>query len=121
MFGFVIRKIRESRNFSQEYMAAQLHITQAAYSKLESDKTHLSIKKLVQICRVLGIKETDILNNEIKPLDPAESQPLTGTVKISDDYVSFLIKMIEIYEKDNLHLRLTNERLLNIIETRKSF
>lgn len=119
MFGFIIKKIRESRNLSQEYMASQLNITQAAYSKLEADKTHLSIKKLFEICRLLGIKETDILHYDSKA---SAADTLTQQERMlmpTDDYINLLKKMIDVYEKDNIYLRLTNERLLGIIERDK--
>ena len=36
--GINIRKIRELKGLSQEYMASQLSLSQRAYSKLESGK-----------------------------------------------------------------------------------
>lgn len=119
MFGFIIKKIRESRNLSQEYMAAQLNITQAAYSKLESDKTHLSIKKLFEICRLLGIKETDILNHDARSFSLPEQGASSERFIPVEEYIGFLKRLIDAYEQDNIYLRLTNERLLSLIE-RKS-
>lgn len=40
--GIKIRKIRELKGFSQEYMANNLGITQRAYGKLENQETKIT-------------------------------------------------------------------------------
>jgi transcriptional regulator with XRE-family HTH domain len=67
MFGFIIRKEREKRELSQEYMASQLHITQAAYSNIESDKTDLSVKRLYEICKLLDVDVAELIRSYRKP------------------------------------------------------
>ena len=47
--GHKIKKLRELRNFSQEYMADQLGLSQSAYSKLETDQTELTYNRLSKI------------------------------------------------------------------------
>ncbi len=47
-----IKSIRELKNYTQEYMADQLGVTQAGYSKIEKGKTILSFAKLVEIARI---------------------------------------------------------------------
>ncbi len=51
-----IRAIRESRGYTQEYMAEMLDICQSTYANLESGKTPLSINRLLRISDIL---ETD--------------------------------------------------------------
>jgi transcriptional regulator with XRE-family HTH domain len=53
--GAKIRKIRELKGFSQEYMASSLGITQNSYSKLENQKTRLSLKRLNNISKILEL------------------------------------------------------------------
>jgi transcriptional regulator with XRE-family HTH domain len=60
--GKKIKKIRELRNYSQEYMASQLALSQPAYSALESGKTRIDEKKLEQIALVFQISPEFILN-----------------------------------------------------------
>lgn len=57
-----IKSIRELKNYTQEYMAEQLGVTQAGYSKIEKGKTILSYVKLVQIARILEVSVEDILS-----------------------------------------------------------
>ncbi len=41
-----IKKVRELKDFTQEYVAKQLNISQVAYSKLERGETEVSISRL---------------------------------------------------------------------------
>lgn len=52
-----IRAIRESKGYTQEYMAEMLGLCQSSYAHLESGKTRLSVDRLLQIAHLL---ETDL-------------------------------------------------------------
>jgi transcriptional regulator with XRE-family HTH domain len=62
-----IRKIREYRNYTQEYLAAKLRISQNAYSKIELGHTRITIDRLF---RIAGILEVDTI--VILDIDEAE-------------------------------------------------
>ena len=57
-----IKSIRELKNYTQEYMADQLGVTQAGYSKIEKGKTSLSYEKLVEIGKILDVSVEDIIS-----------------------------------------------------------
>ena len=59
-----IRKIREHRNYTQEYLAAKLHISQNAYSKIELGYTRITVDRLFHIADILDIDPTEIINSE---------------------------------------------------------
>lgn len=59
-----VRKMREFRNYTQEYMAEQLNLSQRAYSSLENGKTQLSVERLVDICKLLDVSVGEILDIE---------------------------------------------------------
>ncbi len=59
-----IRKIREHRNYTQEYLAAKLRISQNAYSKIELGYTRITVDRLFHIADVLGVDATEIINNQ---------------------------------------------------------
>jgi transcriptional regulator with XRE-family HTH domain len=63
-----IRRIRELRGYSQEYLASKLHITQNTYSKIERGETALSIEKLTDICNALEIDITTLFNFDDKQI-----------------------------------------------------
>jgi transcriptional regulator with XRE-family HTH domain len=56
-----IRKIREQRNYTQDYLAAKLKISQNAYSKTELGYTQITIGRLSAIAKVLEVEMVDLL------------------------------------------------------------
>lgn len=57
-----IRKRREELNYSQEYMAMRLNITQKGYSKIELNVVKLTADRLWDICDILEISIADVLH-----------------------------------------------------------
>lgn len=57
--GFNIRKTREAKGFSQEYMANVLNISQASYGRLENEDTKITVERLYKIAEIL---ESDIVD-----------------------------------------------------------
>ncbi|WP_348619749.1 helix-turn-helix domain-containing protein [Pedobacter lusitanus] len=56
-----IRKIREFRNYTQDYLAAKLEISQNAYSKIELGYSKLTVERLFQIAAILDVKVTQLI------------------------------------------------------------
>lgn len=44
-----LKKIRELKNYTQEYVSERLGISQVAYCRLESGKTRLTIKRIHEL------------------------------------------------------------------------
>jgi transcriptional regulator with XRE-family HTH domain len=53
--GEKIAKLRELKNFRQEYMADKLKIQQAAYSAIETGKTDIKYSQLEKVAEILEI------------------------------------------------------------------
>ncbi len=60
--GLKIRKIREIRGFSQNYMAKKLAISQRAYSKLENQQTQLTWERIHAIAGILQVDRLDLIS-----------------------------------------------------------
>ncbi|MCO5945636.1 MULTISPECIES: helix-turn-helix transcriptional regulator [Mucilaginibacter] len=56
-----IRKIREFRNYTQDYLAAKLKISQNAYSKIELGYSNITLNRLVEIAEILEIELVDLI------------------------------------------------------------
>lgn len=56
-----IRKIREYRNYTQDYLAAKLEISQNAYSKIELGYSKLTLDRLFHIAIILDVDVKEIL------------------------------------------------------------
>lgn len=59
-----IKSIRVSKQFSQDYMANELGISQRAYSKIENDEIKLDLEKLQKIAEIFEMEAGEILNGE---------------------------------------------------------
>jgi transcriptional regulator with XRE-family HTH domain len=60
--GQKIKKVRELRNLTQDYIASKIGVTQESYSKIESSRNNVSIQKLEKIAEILEVGLSDLLN-----------------------------------------------------------
>lgn len=59
-----IRKIREFRNYTQDYLAAKLEISQNAYSKIELGYSNITLRRLINIAEILEIDLGVLINHK---------------------------------------------------------
>lgn len=57
-----IRKIREYKNYTQDYLAAKLEISQNAYSKIELGYSKLTLDRLFHIAIILEVDVNELLH-----------------------------------------------------------
>lgn len=90
--GSTIRKLREARNVTQEYMAAQLNIGVTAYGNIErSDVKRLTVARVVEIASILNVHYSEIFGFREKHLpDPRRAN-------ISE---ANMLAMMEYFRKD---------------------
>ncbi len=89
-----IKNIRELKNYTQEYMADRLNISQAAYSKIEKGKTEMTLLKLEEIATVFEITIEDILQfkNDLSSIGKKASECGIETRHFSNHFVEQLYK-----------------------------
>lgn len=63
-----LRKLREIHGYPQEYVAFQLGVSQAAYSKKETGRTELSLTVLQQISSLYNISLIDLISLTMQDL-----------------------------------------------------
>lgn len=108
-----IRKMRELRNFTQEYMANQLGITQAGYSKIESGTTDITFSKIEEIAGILSVTPADLVAfdsqkyfNSFNNVEGSNNGSVIIDMKTDDikklyeDKISLLEKLLSIAEGD---------------------
>lgn len=118
MIGNKIKNIRELKNFTQEYMADKLEISQAAYSKLEKGDLKISQDKLNKIAEILDVNLEDIkdfdnkriLNsyNSIKGNNSNitySNQDIILIRKLYEDKINLLEKLIQKQEEEIKNLK----------------
>lgn len=59
-----IRRVREFRNYTQDYVARKIGISQNAYSKLELGFHKLSLERFFQIADVLEVEYSALLRHD---------------------------------------------------------
>ena len=59
-----IRKVRDVRNYTQDYLAAKLGISQNAYSKIELGYSKITLEKLFTISSILDIGIMQLLDTD---------------------------------------------------------
>jgi transcriptional regulator with XRE-family HTH domain len=99
--GDNIRKIRELKGFSQEYMANHLGITQRAYSKVERQETKLCWDRITNISKILQIDTVDLVSFDDSLLFKNCSQ----SGKIHNQNNNFPIELKKQYEIQITHLK----------------
>ncbi|MFY1046389.1 helix-turn-helix domain-containing protein [Chryseobacterium sp. GP-SGM7] len=57
-----IKEYRKKKGYSHENMAEELHISQAAYSKIEKNETKLTVDRLYQIADILEAPVYELLD-----------------------------------------------------------
>jgi len=59
--GSKIKFHREAKGWQQEYMAAELKISQPSYSRIESGQVKIKIEILIEIARVLQVQPLQLI------------------------------------------------------------
>lgn len=120
MIGARIKNVRELKNFSQQYMAERLQVSQAAYSKLENGETKVSDEKLSQIAEILEVSTEDIKafdsqkyfnsvgniegdksGNSNSIIIEASAEEIDLIKKLYEDKIVLLEKLLDKSEKEN--------------------
>lgn len=118
--GENIKKLRELKNYTQEYMAQQLNMSSAGYGKIERNETDISLKRLDEIAKILETSIAHILNFDEKHffynIHTNTNSPVgntnTATFHLNE-------KLIEHLENEIIYLRTENSKLIDIIAKTK--
>lgn len=110
-----IRKYRELKGYSQEYMAHELDITQASYAKLENNSTKINVERLFTIAKVLEMDVADILelnkqtiynqefkensvgHQEVQNLHQDNKEAYEKLIQAKDEQIALLKAMLKQY------------------------
>lgn len=64
-----IRVLREIKQWSQEEMAAKMHMSPSGYAKIERGETKLHLEKLKQIAQIFNIDVLELIDTEDKKIN----------------------------------------------------
>lgn len=66
VIGSRIKRCRLEKGYTQEQVAEKINISVAFLSRVECGSSHINLKRLNQICSILGVSEGYILNGSSK-------------------------------------------------------
>lgn len=87
-----VKRLRELKNYTQEYMAEQLGITRASYNSVENGQTKLTIDRLFDIAKILET-DVDTIMNFDKPGMYKQAPPpqiANEAAEMYQDYIRLL-------------------------------
>ena len=111
-----IKKYRELKGFSQEYMAHQLNVNQSTYAKMENSSTKITIDKLFSVAKlletdvseILDLKNQTIYNQDLKDnsvghqqvenLYQENKEVYHELIKAKDEQIELLKEQINFYK-----------------------
>ncbi len=115
-----IKRYREAKNYSQEYVAAQLGIAQNSYSKIENGHTSVSADRLIELAKVLDVPVENLLSEEAQSFSFNNShiERFYNYIQhLQEDNKEIANTTIKTLEEQIKHLQEENKRLLDTIET----
>lgn len=56
-----LKELRESRGFTQQYVADYVDLSQAQYNKYENCKSILKVNQLVKLCDLYNVSPNELL------------------------------------------------------------
>lgn len=94
--GQNIRKLRELRNFTQQYMAEKLEMTQGNYARIENEEIHLSEDRLQKISGLLGYSSEFIIQFDVEKIHDMVAEKRDAGKEVFQYQISPELK--ELYE-----------------------
>ncbi|MEY4936266.1 MAG: hypothetical protein RIS64_2625 [Bacteroidota bacterium] len=115
--GNKIKKIRELKNYTQEYMAQSLNISLNGYGRLERDEVEITVNRLEEIAKILEMDLLQVLGfdeNRIFNISHNHNQNNHALAIIQND--EGFKMLITHLQEENKDLRSQINRLLNLLE-----
>lgn len=117
--GQRIKKLREAKNLTQEFMANNLKISQNSYSRIETENTKLTTERLSEIATILEVPAELIISNEA-PSYTINNQNVdkyyTHIENLYEDQKEMHLTTIKILEDQLKHYQQENKRLMGLVE-----
>lgn len=112
--GEKIKKLRELKNYTQQYMADQLELSLSGYGKIERNETDISISKLDKIAKILHTDVNTILSFDEKHIFNI-TENKQANISMRDQHINQM-ELIEIitqqYKEEITHLKGIIDQLL---------
>jgi transcriptional regulator with XRE-family HTH domain len=130
MTGQKLRVFREFRNYSQEYIADKLGITQNAYSRIENNQTKITADRLMLLAGILNVPLAELMSDRQPALQFSEPSPVPAPAAKEDHWKDIIESTSQLYrqvicgkdekiaflENEILALREEKNRIIRLVE-----
>jgi len=117
--GFNIKRVRQQKGYSQDFMANKLNISQASYARIESQETKLSIDRLQEIANILDTNIFAFLDSSKLTIQTqTNNEGAYGNGYVENLHVEnkeIAQKLVQTLENENQHLKAEIEFLRSSI------
>lgn len=103
-----IRRLRELKDITRDYMSSELAMTSSGYSKIERGEVDITLKKLFKIAEILNVKIKHLFDFDINSVFNYKGTNLQSHNKKSKMIVTsnaYLYKYIKLLERENKRLK----------------
>jgi transcriptional regulator with XRE-family HTH domain len=116
-----IKTIRETKNYSEEYMADKMGISQSTYNRKENGEGDFTLTELIRMADVLEVSVSKIIDMDLaKVINQYHNQDQAGYIEhqtvVSDEGYKAAIAA---YEKEVEYLKQQNSDLLAAVMGKK--
>lgn len=104
--GENIKKLRELKNYTQQYLADELGISLSGYGKIEREQTEITLSRLLQITKILDVdlfslihfNGNDVFKNGNQSKENKAAEPLSLSLDLQQ-------QLIQKYKEENDYLK----------------
>ena len=102
IIGERLKKARLEKKITQEQLAEQIDVSVAFLSRVERGSSHINLKRLTQVCNILGISEGSILNGASEDSSEYLDADFKNILlKASPDKQKLIYKIAELIVNEN--------------------
>lgn len=115
--GLKIRKLRELRNYTQEYMAEHLKVGQNTYSRWENGEVEPKLTHLRTIAEVLEVPVEELLRTDPIVIQMSHNKTAQNVVHQQNNVPTELFQdLLTRYDARVMELERLNQRLIDLLE-----
>lgn len=85
MFGDNLKRLRKSKNLSQEVLAEKIGVSRQSVSKWETGEAYPEMNNILILCNIFHCKINDLVNDSLTDLDALDEDIKMSVVKLKKD------------------------------------
>lgn len=84
-FGENLKKLRKSKNYSQDILAEKVGVSRQSVSKWETGDAYPEMNNILELCKIFKCKINDLVNDSIIDLDSLDEEVKMSVVKFKKE------------------------------------